>query len=132
MTTFDDWLEAGRARGWASRPVCSTHEGLPTTEAEDLELDDGGDPCMPALRLWGPAGEGEPEPRPYRLRMRFSSSGLHGKTGRLWLNDVEVSSRTVGLELITSASTVTRAVVTFLVDELELDGETILIAERHS
>jgi hypothetical protein len=28
------------------------HEGLPTTEEEDGELDQGNDPCLPAMRVW--------------------------------------------------------------------------------
>lgn len=50
-TDFPEWVAAGKARGWVSDVVCSMHEGLPTTEEEDEELDQG-DPCLPAMRVW--------------------------------------------------------------------------------
>lgn len=53
---FDEWLAHGVSRGWVSKPVCAMHDGLPTTEDEEAELDEGYDPCMAALRLWGADG----------------------------------------------------------------------------
>lgn len=55
--SFDDWLLLGIENGWISRPVCSTHDGLPTTNEEDLEWDDGGDPCVYAVRLFSSQDE---------------------------------------------------------------------------
>lgn len=54
---FNDWLMIGIDNGWVSRPVCSTHEGLPTNREEDLEWDEGGDPCIYAVRLFSDENE---------------------------------------------------------------------------
>jgi hypothetical protein len=54
--TFDEWLTHGIVEGWVSVPVCAMHDGLPTTPEEEGELDEGFDPCLSALRLWGPEG----------------------------------------------------------------------------
>lgn len=45
-----EWLELGIREGFCSAPVCSTHDGIPTTKAEDEEWDDGGDPCTHIIR----------------------------------------------------------------------------------
>lgn len=50
--TFDEWLAIGITSGFCSPPVCNTHDLLPVTSAEDELWDDGGDPCLPAVRLW--------------------------------------------------------------------------------
>lgn len=49
---FDTWLKIGYDNGWCGPPICSTHDGLPTTTEEDTEFDDGGDPCLHILRLY--------------------------------------------------------------------------------
>lgn len=48
---FDEWMAYGLARGWAGPPVCSTHDGIPTSEAEDDEFEEG-DPCIHVIRLY--------------------------------------------------------------------------------
>jgi hypothetical protein len=50
--TFDEWMQVGIARGWIAEGVCAMHDGLPMTDAETAEADAGGDPCLPALRVW--------------------------------------------------------------------------------
>jgi hypothetical protein len=50
--SFEDWLILGMSNGWISKPVCSTHDGLPTTHEEDNEWEEGGDPCIYAVRLF--------------------------------------------------------------------------------
>ena len=50
--TFDNWIQFGIEQGWCGPPVCSTHDGTPTTEAEDNEFDDGADPCLHVVRLY--------------------------------------------------------------------------------
>ena len=45
-----DWLKYGIQEGYCSPPVCSTHDGLPTTMAEDQAFGDGGDPCIHVVR----------------------------------------------------------------------------------
>ena len=39
-------------KGWCSDVVCSTHDGLPLTEEEENEMEEGWDPCIPAIRLY--------------------------------------------------------------------------------
>jgi hypothetical protein len=51
IETFDDWLKYGYVKGWCGAPVCYTHDGLPTTEAEDAEFEEG-DPCIQIVRLY--------------------------------------------------------------------------------
>lgn len=46
------WLKQGIARGWCSESVCATHDGLPNTPEEEQEWEEGGDPCIPGVRLW--------------------------------------------------------------------------------
>lgn len=50
--TFEDWLKIGRANGYCGPAVCYPHDGVPTTEAEDAEYDEGLDPCQHVLRLY--------------------------------------------------------------------------------
>ena len=47
--TPDEWLRIGVQNGWCSPIVCATHDGLPSTEEEDIEAEDG-DPCIPVIR----------------------------------------------------------------------------------
>lgn len=49
--TFDEWLRAGMESGWCGPAVCQTHDGTPTTEAEDEEFEES-DPCLHILRLY--------------------------------------------------------------------------------
>jgi hypothetical protein len=49
---FGEWLTYGIAQGWCSDLVCETHDGMPLTDEESEEFEDGGDPCIPAFRVW--------------------------------------------------------------------------------
>lgn len=49
----DEWLRYGFSAGFCGPPLCATHDGIGTTQREDAESDDGGDPCIPVLRLYG-------------------------------------------------------------------------------
>jgi hypothetical protein len=51
--TFQEWIVMGIDMGYCSEPVCVTHDGLPSTPEEDAEWENGGDPCVPAVRLLG-------------------------------------------------------------------------------
>lgn len=53
---FEEWLALGHKNGWVGPPVCYTHDGLPTTAAEDEEFETG-DPCVNILRLYEDAAE---------------------------------------------------------------------------
>lgn len=46
------WLNQGIEAGFCSPPVCSTHDGLPLTDEEDAEFEEGFDPCVQAVRIW--------------------------------------------------------------------------------
>ena len=48
----DEWLRVGVANGWCGAPVCSTHDGVPTSADEDESFDSGGDVCVHVLRLY--------------------------------------------------------------------------------
>jgi hypothetical protein len=51
--TFQEWMYHGMVKGWCSDIVCETHDGVPTTDEEAQMWDDGEDPCIPVIRLWG-------------------------------------------------------------------------------
>lgn len=46
------WLAKGCERGWVGPPVCSTHDGTPTTADEDDLFDNGEDTCVFVVRLY--------------------------------------------------------------------------------
>jgi hypothetical protein len=49
---FLAWLEVGITNGWISKPFCNTHDGDPyMTEEEEKEWEEGGDPCLPVVKL---------------------------------------------------------------------------------
>lgn len=52
LDEFYAWIKVGIDRKWISEPVCATHDGLPNTEDEEKEWEDGYDPCIPGLRVW--------------------------------------------------------------------------------
>lgn len=49
---FDSWLRLGIASGFCGPAVCETHDGTPTTEAEDEDLFSGWDICIHIVRLY--------------------------------------------------------------------------------
>lgn len=49
---FVQWLNRGIDMKWISSPVCATHNGLPNTEEEENEWEEGYDPCVIGLRVW--------------------------------------------------------------------------------
>ena len=49
---FEKWILLGIERKWISDVVCATHEGLPNTEEEEAEWEEGYDPCIPGIRVW--------------------------------------------------------------------------------
>jgi hypothetical protein len=48
---FDSWLQEGVTKGWVGPSICYTHDGLPTSQAEDEEFEES-DPCIHILRLY--------------------------------------------------------------------------------
>lgn len=49
---FSEWVRIGIENGWCGPPVCYTHDGLPTSVAEDDVWIEGDDPCMHVIRLY--------------------------------------------------------------------------------
>jgi len=47
-----EWIQVGVSSGFCTDPVCETHDGVKMTEAEQVEFENGGDPCIPVVRLW--------------------------------------------------------------------------------
>lgn len=50
--TFEEWVLYGVNRGYCTDVSCYTHDGFILTEEENAEFDEGGDPCVPVLRVW--------------------------------------------------------------------------------
>ena len=48
---YQEWLDFGQENSWVGPAVCYTHDGLPTSEAEDAEWEEN-DPCIHILRLY--------------------------------------------------------------------------------
>jgi hypothetical protein len=55
--SFEEWMSLGVGFGYCTEPVCSTHDGIPTTEEEQAQFEDGYDPCIPAVRLLATRGD---------------------------------------------------------------------------
>jgi hypothetical protein len=49
--TFDEWLQEGISSGFVGPAICYTHDGLPLSQQEDEEFEEG-DPCIHILRLY--------------------------------------------------------------------------------
>ena len=52
MEDFEVWMKHGIEKGWCGPAVCYTHDGLPTSEPEDAEFEDGADPCIHIVRMY--------------------------------------------------------------------------------
>lgn len=50
--TFAEWMALGIEKGWIAEGVCQTHDGTPMTDKEEAAWEEGGDPCIPILRVW--------------------------------------------------------------------------------
>lgn len=47
-----EWLQVGIDNGWVTEPFCYTHDGDPyMSEEEQLEWEEGGDPCSPVIKF---------------------------------------------------------------------------------
>jgi hypothetical protein len=55
MMDMADWIQYGIDNKYCTEIVCATHDGVPSTEEEDAEWEQGVDCCAPILRLWEPA-----------------------------------------------------------------------------
>lgn len=52
--TQDEWIQLGVDKGWCTPSVCDTHDGIPLTEPERLDWEEGFVPCVHVLRLLTP------------------------------------------------------------------------------
>lgn len=50
---FQAWIREGVKWGWISEPVCETHEGAPLNMREEQAFEEGDDPCVPVVRVYG-------------------------------------------------------------------------------
>lgn len=50
--TLHEWIKEGIKLGHCSPIVCYSHDGLPLSKLEDEMMWDGGDPCIPFLRIY--------------------------------------------------------------------------------
>lgn len=74
---FELWLRQGFDNGFIGPPVCATHDGLPSTEAEDNAEMDGYDPCIHVIRLYDdPAMRADVEANHSPSVWRASNRGL--------------------------------------------------------
>lgn len=49
---FNEWINEGMSRGWCGPPVCHTHDGLPLSDIESVELNEFDDICIHIVRLY--------------------------------------------------------------------------------
>jgi hypothetical protein len=62
LDTYEErlaWIQYGTAMGWCGPAVCYTHDGLPTSEVEDNDFEEGFDPCITIVRLYHDMDEKE-------------------------------------------------------------------------
>lgn len=60
------------------------------------------------------------------LKLRVEAGALHGKTGRVWINDQEVTHRVVAVSIDWRADDINRARIELVVDDLTIDGATFV------
>jgi hypothetical protein len=51
---FEEWISIGIEAGFCMEPTCMIHEGKYLTQEDEAIFDEGGDPCIPILRLFPP------------------------------------------------------------------------------
>jgi len=49
--TMEQWVQYGIDKGFAET-FCYMHDSAPMEDWEVQEYDEGGDPCIPTLRVW--------------------------------------------------------------------------------
>lgn len=52
ITSYEAWLEMGKALGYCSEEVCSQHGGMNMTDEEVEAFERGEDPCVFVVRLY--------------------------------------------------------------------------------
>ena len=77
LESMEEWIAYGVAQGWCSPSYCDTHEGVPLSETESSQFDEGADPCVITIRL-GNEAEWEEEAQEYNRVWRSASEVLTG------------------------------------------------------
>ena len=49
---YEEWVKYGQNRGWIGPLVCATHDGIPSSAAEDSSWEEGLDPCQWIFRRY--------------------------------------------------------------------------------
>lgn len=49
---FNEWFLVGIDAGFCGPILCVQHDGAPMTEAEEQDAEEGGDPCVPMVRVY--------------------------------------------------------------------------------
>lgn len=52
--TFEQWMRIGIENRWVLPPTCYSHDGVPTSEEEEQQFDQGQDPCINVMRVCEP------------------------------------------------------------------------------
>jgi len=56
---YEEWVNIGQKNGWIGACVCSTHDGIPSSEEEDSSFENGDDVCMWIFRRYDNQGHGK-------------------------------------------------------------------------
>ena len=64
------------------------------------------------------------------VHIKLTSGGVHGKTGRLWLNGEEITGRVRRVEIDWAADNVNLVVLHLYADSLDIDGKTYVAAVK--
>jgi hypothetical protein len=49
---IEEWLKYGWDKGFCTPPVCSAHDGVPTSLDEEEAWESGDEPCVYVVRLY--------------------------------------------------------------------------------
>lgn len=49
---YIEWLRYGLVRHWVSPPACYSHDGVGFTSEEEIQFEEGGDPCIWLMRVY--------------------------------------------------------------------------------
>lgn len=66
------------------------------------------------------------------IHLKLTSGGIHGKTGRVWLNGEEITGRVRRVEVDWACDNVNMAVIHLYADSIQIDGTTYAAVESGS
>jgi len=75
---FNEWLEIGMSNRWCGPPVCYTHDGMPLSDSELVEMEEP-DICLHMIRLYNDSEhadevESNHAPSTYRAQNRGTNN----------------------------------------------------------